>query len=1005
MPKQLGYWKTSSRKLPDYLKAYYCRGILYLDNGDPEKALEMFSKVSDKDPTDGYATYYTGQCLAELSRLEEALEKFQLAIERDPYLRAYYGAFQAMLRLGRMDEATEYREAFQKLEGNPQARLAEIKYTRMGPKAEVHSLVATAEQPVDIKPPFFGSPTRVSQIRGRNVTVCDINQDGQLDLFLVGADGKNSVLLNNGTEYIEANDHPLSQVSNVNTVLWGDIDNDGLVDAYLLCQGPNHLFRQTAANQWQDVTQTSGIAGADVNSVDGAIFDADHDGDLDIFVVNQGDNQLFNNNLDGTFRSLAAEYGLTGDGQPSRSVVVADLDRDRDADILVINDKPPHQAYFNDRLWSYRPAEGWDKVLTSSIECAVAVDGDADGQLELVGVANGSLVRWKPDDNGQWITSDASEDTDLTAPILAADVSGDGQIEFLVGSARGPIVLNQQLNAIDKIAIPANYFTLLVTGKEKGPSLLVQTDAAADEDADSLVQLPPSANRARFITMTFSGKEDRGEQMRSNRSGIGVDGAVRMGARWSAFHTYRNSSGPGQSLQPWAVGLGSAGQLDYVRLTWPDGVFQTELNVPIGGTQSIVETQRQVASCPVVFCWNGEEFEFVTDVLGVGGIGFNVADGQYGEPRPWENLLLSEERWKSRDGKLELRIGEPMEEAMYLDAVRLTSLDVPDSYGVVLDERFAIASAAPTGEAWFYENELQPVAAVNHAGQDVLEQITEADLVAVEPAEVDRRFLGRTDFHSVTLTFEQPLDQLQRPVLVFDGWIEYPYSQTMFAAWQANASFDAPTLEAASETGEWQTVVAHFGYMAGMPRRSALPLDIAALPKNTVRLRLSCNVELYWDRIAVVDVQPAPDGVVRTSLPLRSAVVAENGFAKRTTLPQRRPFYDYSQRSPLWDTRHLTGLYTAFGQSLPLVEQADSALAIIGPGEEIQLQFDAAAPPPTGSKRYYLLEFAGWCKDKDLYTKDGDTLAPLPRQTSTSSDPIRTESLHRQFNTRYRSGF
>jgi hypothetical protein len=57
----------------------------------------------------------------------------------------------------------------------------------------------------------------------------------------------------------------------------------------------------------------------------------------------------------------------------------------------------------------------------------------------------------------------------------------------------------------------------------------------------------------------------------------------------------------------------------------------------------------------------------------------------------------------------------------------------------------------------------------------------------------------------------------------------------------------------------------------------------------------------------------------------------------------------------------------------------DGALAIFGPGEELQLEFEASQPPLNpGWTRRYVLQARGWCKDMDLYTRDGDTVEPLP---------------------------
>ena len=60
-----------------------------------------------------------------------------------------------------------------------------------------------------------------------------------------------------------------------------------------------------------------------------------------------------------------------------------------------------------------------------------------------------------------------------------------------------------------------------------------------------------------------------------------------------------------------------------------------------------------------------------------------------------------------------------------------------------------------------------------------------------------------------------------------------------------------------------------------------------------------------------------------------------------------------------------------FGPVNELLSEADDALAIIGPGEEVHLEF---ALPETelreGWTRCVVLESVGWCKDMDLYTRD-----------------------------------
>src|SRR4051812_38953557 len=161
-----------------------------------------------------------------------------------------------------------------------------------------------------------------------------------------------------------------------------------------------------------------------------------------------------------------------------------------------------------------------------------------------------------------------------------------------------------------------------------------------------------------------------------------------------------------------------------------------------------------------------------------------------------------------------------------------------------------------TGRAFYFRREALPRNVGNDRGEDVTEALRDADLKAADPGEHDRRFIGRlTRDHVLTLEFAADLDAGDgEPILVVDGWIEYPYSQTMFAAWQARADYRVPTLEAKGSDGRWRALLKEFGYPAGMPRRMAVPLP--RLPKGTRSLRLRTNQQIYWDRIAVAWNEP-----------------------------------------------------------------------------------------------------------------------------------------------------
>jgi len=995
---------------PQHLRAQYCSGLLEFHAGRASAAMAHFGQVARADPGDAYAAYYYAASLAIGSQYEEALQWYRRVIENDPYLRsAYYGAFQALRQLQSPEEAREMLDVYQKVATNPRARLAEFKYTRMGAKAEVTALRSAPGKPgarpagplfavVQPLPVDEGGQAGLHPAERAGLSVADIDGDGRMDLFATGVrqdeQAPNAVLLATAAGgFRPAQDHPLARITRINAVLWGDIDNDGLLDAYLCRHGPNQLWRQVTQGRWEDISAASATANGAHDTLDGVLFDADHDGDLDLFLVNgDGPNELLNNNRDGTFRPLAEQRGITGGNRESRSLMVADLDHDRD-------------------LWDYRPAPGFDAFRAASVAAVLAQDRDADGQLELYTLSpDNEAGRWEAGDDGQWhatpLTIEApgsrtSTPGPLPSPAMAlADVDGDGASELLRSMPGGWALFRfegEQLQLLTETGDAGlRYWLPLQADSQAGPSV-VGLDAGG-----GLSIWPPGPGRYPFMGLRFSGMEDKGHSMRSNASGIGTHAALRVGARWTLLDTFRDHSGPGQSHQPLAIGLGGTEQADFLAIEWSDGVFQSELGLQAGRLHSVTETQRQLSSCPVLFAWDGQRHAFVSDLLGVGGLGYFLEPGVYAPPRPRENFLLPAGLLVPEDGRYVLKIGEPMEEAAYLDAVRLAAWDLPPGWDMVLDERMGIAGPEPTGEAVFFRTQHLPVLATDRAGADVTALVTNADLQSPPPGALDTRFIGRLREPQVlTLQFDAPINGTAgaQPVLVIDGWVEYPYSQTMFAAWQAGAAYTAPTLEARGADGRWHTVLEQFGYPAGMPRRMSVPLE--SLPAGSTALRLTTNQEIYWDRVAVVQAEALP-AVESTLLPLRIAQLMETGFALRTTGTQHQPHYDYDRRSPFWDTRHMSGYYTQFGPVGELLSAVDDAVAIIGPGEEVHLEFAADLPVlPSGWQRRFVLETNGWAKDMDLYTANGMTLEPLP----VSGKPAaRREALHRQYNTRYRSG-
>ena len=119
-------------------------------------------------------------------------------------------------------------------------------------------------------------------------------------------------------------------------VALGDIDGDGLTDIYFCkTDGSNTLYRNRGGWKFDDITEESGVSCANQFSTGAVFADIDGDKDLDLLVTALGGpNALFYNDGKGHFEEAGKEagfYGQTG----ATSLAIADIDQDGDLDILM----------------------------------------------------------------------------------------------------------------------------------------------------------------------------------------------------------------------------------------------------------------------------------------------------------------------------------------------------------------------------------------------------------------------------------------------------------------------------------------------------------------------------------------------------------------------------------------------------------------------------------------------------------------------------------------------
>lgn len=152
----------------------------------------------------------------------------------------------------------------------------------------------------------------------------------------------------------------------------GDVNNDGLVDVYMISnQGKNKLYLNKGNFKFEDITDKAGVGGTRAWSTGVSFADVNGDGFVDIYVCNSGDvegddkeNELFINNGDLTFSERAQEYAVDDRGFTTHAVFF-DYDRDSDLDLYILNNSFQAIGSFNLRK-NERPKRdslGGDKLL------------------------------------------------------------------------------------------------------------------------------------------------------------------------------------------------------------------------------------------------------------------------------------------------------------------------------------------------------------------------------------------------------------------------------------------------------------------------------------------------------------------------------------------------------------------------------------------------------------------------------------------------------------------
>jgi hypothetical protein len=448
----------------------------------------------------------------------------------------------------------------------------------------------------------FTDVTDASRIQadqyGLGVAAGDIDNDGWTDLLLTNF-GTNQLLRNNG----DGTFTDVSKTSGIQdysgrfavSAAFVDFDRDGWLDLYIAnnanyalenetnCPNmagagdycppqiyggqPDRLYRNQGRGRFVDVSATALKGGKFGPALGVATADYDGDGWIDIFVANDGEeNLLWMNQRNGTFSetALLAGAALTAEGKAEASMGVdaGDFDNDGDEDLFITElTGQGSNLYVNDGLASFRDVSAASRLGQLSVPYTgwgtAWFDFDNDGWLDLLSV-NGTIVansgssadrfpydqrkvlfRNQRDGRFEDVTTQAGAVFELSEPGRGAafgDIDNDGDVDVLVGNDGGRV-------------------RLLVNNL---------------------------GNRNHWIGLRLVGKQG-GRDMLGARVAVSRDGST-IWRRARSDGSYASANDPRV-----LVGLGTSATVPTIKVRWPDGRFEEWSGVPIDRWTTLTE--------------------------------------------------------------------------------------------------------------------------------------------------------------------------------------------------------------------------------------------------------------------------------------------------------------------------------------------------------------------------------------------------------------------------------
>ena len=632
----------------------------------------------------------------------------------------------------------------------------------------------------------------------------------------------------------------------------------------------------------------------------------------------------------------------------------------------------------NVRDGSFRDAAADARLSVAADYTSVAAaDVNKDGYTDFfLGRSDGPGVLAMSDGSGRFASSPAPAGTSGAVASQFVDYDNDGLLDLLVLTPQashlfrnvGNAWVEGQTNGVAPAAAP---FQSMAVGDIDGDG---DEDVVVAARRRRAARLAERRRQQRIVLCKFGWRvESATAEAWARRSTCDPEACVNDSSRLrQRRQSHRPTCGSDSAHEPRRTRFACCGPLERCRRSWTSDLPPVA-QVRRPSSVTVTELDRKPSSCPFLYTWNGTRFEFVTDFMGGGELGYWEGPNVWNTADPDEYVRIRDDQLKPRDGKYELRVTNELEETMFVDRLQLIAVDHPADVEAYPNEGL---KARPSGFGLTTTRGAKPVArATEDGGRDVT-----ARVAAVDRSYPDGFRLGAIRGYAEThaLTLDLGADA-SRAVLLMTGWTDYAFSGDNVAASQSGRTLTPPALQVKDANGEWRTAIEDIGIPVGRPQTVVVNLR-GKVPPGSREVRILTNMRIYWDQV-LVDSSGGGFPTVLTRIEPAVADLHWRGFSAESTPDGREPYgYNYAKVSAVSPWKQLIGSYTREGDVRPLLREVDDLFVVSRPGDEIALSFDASALPPlrAGTRRTFLLYVDGYSKEMDINSASPDSVEPLP---------------------------